>query len=57
VKLSGAFVDADERDTGESASPKGGGTSASKLHTAREFRVLKVDVLSSTCAPEGWKKK
>jgi hypothetical protein len=59
VKLSGAFVDADERDTHESASSGKGGTSSSssKPHTVREFRVLKLDVLSSTCAPEVSKKK
>jgi hypothetical protein len=59
VKLSGAFVDADERETHESTSSGNGGSSSSgsKPHTVREFRVLKVDVLSSTCAPESSRKR
>jgi hypothetical protein len=54
VKLSGAFVDADEP---ASSSPAAGSQSASKSGVVREFRVVKVDVLSQSCSAPPTKKK
>jgi hypothetical protein len=56
VKLSGAFVDAEEPDPRSSTSPSTPSATGGKPHTIREFRVLKVDVLSATCpAPQAKK--
>ena len=51
VKVSGAFIDADEDNSTTqgssttSANPNG----TSKHHPVREFRVVKIDVISQTC--------
>ncbi|GEM_PF-3274960 len=50
VRASGAFVEKDE-----SSDPKPAGKPENKLHPEREFRVMKIDVLSPTC-PAGKKK-
>ena len=55
VKTSGAFVDTHKQ--GESASPSTAGPSSRRaVHPEREFRVLKIDVLSQTCVLIGGKK-
>ncbi len=50
VRASGAFV---ERD--DSSDPKPASKPEGTLHPEREFRVMKIDVLSQTC-PSGKKK-
>lgn len=57
VKLSGAFIDAEEADPKSSDSQGAPSAAEGKPHTIREFRVLKVDVLSATCLPTPPKKK
>jgi len=52
VKLSGAFVDAEEPHA-----PAAGSQPASKSPVVREFRVVKVDVVSQTCSSSPSKKK
>ena len=53
VRLSGAFVDADEPDADSGTKSNGVG----KHHAVREFRVLKVDVITASCpAPPARKK-
>ena len=54
VKLSGAFVDADEPAT---PPPAAESQSASKSRVVREFRVAKVDVVSQSCSAPPTKKK
>jgi len=56
VRLSGAFVDADDADA-DSARSGGGSSGPGKHHPVREFRVLKVDVISATCPAVPTKKK
>lgn len=53
VKLSGAFVDAEQ----PSSSTPPGSQSAGKPQVVREFRVVKVDVVSQTCNASPSKKK
>lgn len=53
VKISGAFVDAEE----PSASAAAGSQPASKSRVVREFRVVKVDVISQACSSPPAKKK
>lgn len=48
VKASGAFVEKDKDDPADSNSSK---KADNKLHPEYEFRVLKIEVLSSTCSP------
>jgi hypothetical protein len=59
VKVSGAFIDADEPGTAMSGSAAGSPNpqSTSKPHVVREFRVVKVDVVSQTCSVPPPKKK
>jgi hypothetical protein len=57
VKLSGAFIDAEEPDPQSSISPGTPSATEGKPRTIREFRVLKVDVLSAACPPTPPKKK
>lgn len=57
VKLSGAFIDAEAADPKPSGSPGAPSTADGKPHTIREFRVLKVDVLSAACPAAPPKKK
>lgn len=57
VKLSGAFVDAEEPDPNSSSSPSTPSATDGKPHMIREFRVLKVDVLTSTCPVSPTKKR
>ena len=55
VKVSGAFVDADDDAAAAPGSPNA--NEHSKPHVVREFRVVKVDVISQTCpAPPSRKK-
>jgi hypothetical protein len=54
VKLSGAFVDADEPGA---SSPAAESQSESKSRVVREFRVGKVDVVSQSCSAPPTKKK
>lgn len=51
VKLNGAFIDAPEAET-KPATPASNSQSNArgKQHMVREFRVVKVDMLSATCA-------
>lgn len=50
VRVSGAFVDVETEDS-SSGTPGSNPTSntTSQHHAVREFRVMKVDVLASTC--------
>jgi hypothetical protein len=53
VKVSGGFVDA--KDPADESSPSGstttaGSASANKSNPNREFKVMKLEVLSATCA-------
>lgn len=58
VKLSGAFVDAPQEETKPATPASNSQSDASgKQHTAREFRVVKVDMLSTTCAAPPAKSK
>jgi hypothetical protein len=57
VKLSGAFVDAEEPDPRSSSSQSAPSPTEGKPHTIREFRVLKVDVVSAACPVSPTKKK
>ena len=54
VKLSGAFVDAEEPTI---PPPATGSHPASKSRVVREFRVVRVDVVSQTCSSPPAKKK
>jgi hypothetical protein len=56
VKLSGAFVDAEKPDPDPGAS-SGNSAETGKNHPAREFRVIKVDVLAPTCSAPAAKRK
>ena len=51
VKVSGAFIDADEDNstTQGSSTTSGNPNGTSKYHPVREFRVVKIDVISQTC--------
>lgn len=49
VKVSGAFVDADESNGAAPAVSPGSSQSTAKTRVVREFRVIKVDVISQTC--------
>jgi hypothetical protein len=57
VKLSGAFIDAEEPDPRPSGSTSPSSPTDGKPHTIREFRVLKVDVVSAACPATPSKKK
>ena len=58
VKVSGAFVDADEPSTAPPAGGAAGSSqSGSKTHVVREFRVVKLDVISQTCSAPPARKK
>lgn len=59
VKVSGAFIDADEPSTATSGSAAGSPNSQStpKPHVVREFRVTKLDVVSQTCSVPSPRKK
>jgi hypothetical protein len=57
VKLSGAFVDAEDPDPRSSSSSSTPSATDGKPHMIREFRVLKVDVLSTACPVSPTKKK
>lgn len=48
VKASGAFV---EKDKDDPVDPNSSSKPDDKLHPEHGFRVLKIDVLSSTCLP------
>jgi len=50
VKIAGAFSDTSEPGPSGSSSGGSGAGSGEKRHGSREFRVLKVDVLSPTCS-------
>lgn len=54
VKIGGAFVDADESG---GSSPAPDSQAASKSRVVREFRVVKVDVVSQSCSAPSTKKK
>ena len=52
VKVSGAFIDADEDNSttqGSSTTSYANANGTSKHHPIREFRVVKMDVISQTC--------
>ena len=55
VKASGAFIDTHEPAT--AAANTASSTSKGTLHPEREFRVLKIDVLSQSCAPPANKRR
>jgi hypothetical protein len=56
VRASGAFVDTHEQGSSPSAPSSIGPRGKDVLHPEREFRVLKIDVLSQTCAVAPGKK-
>jgi hypothetical protein len=56
VRASGAFVDTHEQGSSPSAPNSVGSSGKGVLHPEREFRVLKIDVLSQTCAVASGKK-
>lgn len=56
VRVSGAFVDAND-DTSPPSSKLPQGNGETPGHRVREFRVVKLDVLSQTCTPAGGKKR
>jgi hypothetical protein len=57
VKASGAFVDAHEPGSSAPPANTAGPNSKGAVHPEREFRVLKIDVLSQSCAPTLGKKR
>jgi hypothetical protein len=59
VKVSGAFIDADDDAPAAPDSPSSlpNSNGAAKHHVVREFRVVKVDVISQTCPTPPTKKK
>ena len=59
VRVSGAFIDAVEspNTTPGSTGNPANSNAAAKHHAAREFRVVKVDVIAQTCSAPAAKKK
>ena len=56
VKVSGAFIDADD-DTPMTAESSASGPNSSGSSKHREFRVVKIEVISTTCAAAAGKRK
>jgi hypothetical protein len=56
VKTTGAFVDTHEQGSSGSTASTSGSSSKGVFHPERQFRVLKVDVLSQTCPATASKK-
>jgi hypothetical protein len=57
VRASGAFVDTHEKGPAASAPSTMGSSGRNVLHPEREFHVLKIEVLSQTCATTSAKKR
>jgi hypothetical protein len=57
VRASGAFLDTHEKGSSSAAPSTMGSSGKTVLHPEREFRVLKIDVLSQTCVTTPAKKR
>ena len=56
VKVSGAFVDVSTEENSSDSQTSPGSSAANQHHAVREFQVMKVDVLATTCTAPPKKK-